>query len=150
MLPHAPRPPGRSRGFTLVEMAVALVLLGLGLAVVAPSLPRPRTGAETAARQLRGVLAEGRRLAALHGGEARVTLDVRGGAYRLHLRPGGSGADSLVRSGRLEGWTAPRGGERSDSLLVVRVDALGRSGAEGRSAGVAVNPWTGRAHVELR
>jgi len=52
------RSSGRSRGFTLIEILVVLVIMGLALAIVAGFLPRGHVGLDlaTSADQLAGTL----------------------------------------------------------------------------------------------
>lgn len=144
-------------GFTLVELAVALFVLGLALALAAPAMPRARTGADAAAHALARVLHRTRVAAVQAGVEVSVEVDVATGEFRV-LAPAADGADSLLGAGRLplDGAVRlePAPGERG---AVFRFGGLGRArggpvrfgDAEGRWRTVAVNPWTGRVRVEV-
>ena len=143
-------------GFTLIEMMVVLLLMGISLAVVAPALPRPPHGAEAAARKTARLLEQTRRTAAQHGRNTRIELNLATGAFGVWVEDPFDGRDSLIAAGELllPGEMAeadPNTGARAR----VRFDPLGRADGEpirfrdggGRSMTVAVDPWTGGVRV---
>jgi prepilin-type N-terminal cleavage/methylation domain-containing protein len=117
----------RSDGFTLLEVAVVLAILGIALAVAAPAPPRNATGDARAERVL--LLRRGRALAAREGGEVTVAVD--GTRYRVWLRR--ATVDSLVERGAIETPGAP---------LQIRFDPLGRATPDA-DGGIVVDRWNG-------
>jgi prepilin-type N-terminal cleavage/methylation domain-containing protein len=65
----------RRRGYTLVEVVVVLVLLGLAIALVAPSLVPPRATPDDAVQQ---VIDAARRLAVRRASAVTLSLDAEG------------------------------------------------------------------------
>ncbi len=93
-----PRPPGRRVAFTLLELLVVLVLLGLSAAVVLPSfrLPAP-TGPESAPQRARALAVrrgESVRLATDHAGRWQVVATADTDGTILLAGGGGSASDS--------------------------------------------------------
>jgi general secretion pathway protein H len=92
------------RGFTLLELVLVLLIAGIGLAVVVPSLGR-QVGAwrvQQIARQLRATM-EYARVQAIRSGEERVLIvDRENNAYWLVGEP-------AVRVSPQEGRLLPRG-----------------------------------------
>lgn len=80
-----------SPGFTLVELCVVLLLIGLFSAVLLPQLGRFGQGElDASARRLRGTIKFIFNEAALTGREHRLIYDLERGTYRaMILRPGG-------------------------------------------------------------
>ncbi|MET0395801.1 MAG: GspH/FimT family pseudopilin [Longimicrobiaceae bacterium] len=152
--------PARARGaagFTLVELATALFVLGLALALAAPAMPRARTGADAAAHALARVLDRGRVAAMREGVEVSVEVDAATGEFRV-LAPAADGADSVLGAGRLplDGATRlesvqgePRVGFRFGGLGRAEGGPVRFGDAQGRGRTVTVNRWTGRVRVEV-
>ncbi len=141
-----------ARGFSLIEIVVVLLLLGIAAAVTAPALARldERDPVGDGAERVRGVL-RGARLAAVERGRPVVVVIVPEEArYRAWLagdeaRPLAEAALELADGVRLEATEprptfvfSPRGPAHGPALSV-------RRGA--RAATVAVDPWTGAARV---
>jgi len=114
-----PLPPGRRRAFTLLELLVVLVLIGLSAAVVLPSfqLPAP-SGPESA-------VLRARTLAVRRGESVRLSTD-RDGRWQVVATADTEGSILL----------AGGGGGASDSGVVgsMVISALGLCLPEGHSA----------------
>ncbi len=133
MRPSHEAPP--RAGFTLVELVVVLVVLGVALAVAAPGMRPPAHGARSVAARLADVAAAARSTAAARGGVVTVTIELASGAYVVVERRSPYRAADTLRSGvlalppgaRLEGgrdgWAEltfhPLGHVRADPLAVV-------------------------------
>lgn len=80
----------RARGFTLLEIGIALVILGLMLAVAVPSI-NAISGAELkkATGMLQGLMRDTYARAALSGNTHRVVLDLEAGAFWVEATEGG-------------------------------------------------------------
>lgn len=158
------RAAGRSasrRGFTLVELLVVLIVLGIAVAVGAPALPRAGFGAASASDQLMRILYRAGRMAAERGRTVRVELDPDASAYRVRMEATGSAEGALIASGSFGAGSRDSIFSLADNgsaVPVFRFDPLGRAEGgpvivdDGRGEGVivAVDPWTGRVHVEPR
>jgi prepilin-type N-terminal cleavage/methylation domain-containing protein len=147
------RPPS---GFTLIEMAVVLLVLGVALAVAVPALPRPRTAEEAAAAELARLLGDAREAAARRGGETTLVVALATGEFRATLRRGREGGDSLLRRGAIAGWAGtPLARPGADSVLVARFDPLGHARVpalrwrrrDGAARALTVDPWTGEVRL---
>jgi prepilin-type N-terminal cleavage/methylation domain-containing protein len=142
------------RGFTLIEVVVVLLILGVVFAVAAPALTRVATiPVGGSAAPLVRLLASARRTATERGERVRVILDPPGerywmeidsaGAYRmlstdtLRLLPGTRLASPLPRPC----FVFTPGGEGEGDPL--SVEGL-------RPLSVTVDRWTGEAHVQAR
>jgi prepilin-type N-terminal cleavage/methylation domain-containing protein len=86
---------GRSLGYTLVEVIVVLVLLGVAATVVAPSLRSPRPEQSSS---LRAVIGNAREAAVRRGEMVRLRIE-RSGAW--HASAGSAPQTELLMSGRL-------------------------------------------------
>lgn len=146
---------GARAGFTLTEIVVVLVLMGIAAATVAPALGALlRAGDGAAARELGEIYRRARGMAASRGSAVFVTVDPATGRWRTFVGATGS-PEAAVASGDLladrpdtrllapgDGPTvvgfAPDGTARAP---VVRVRA------DGRTRDVAVDPWTGRIRI---
>lgn len=150
---------GASRpGFTLVEIAVVLTILGIVAAVTAPGLARTlRGGADSVARDIVSVYGIARDAAATRGAPASVRLELATGAYWVVTEPSATAAVDTLRHGRLR--LAPEirltGGHRG--WVVTTFDPLGRSRgspvfvSEGQHVHeIAADPWTAAVTVQRR
>lgn len=81
--------PGRTTaaGFTLVELMVVMVIVGLASAAVMLAMPRSSDRARTEARTLAARLVAARDLAIIGGRDVAVTIDADG--YRITQRRNG-------------------------------------------------------------
>lgn len=151
--------PGSRAGYTLIEMATVFLLLALVVLLAAPALPRPRQGADAAARALAEVLQGARGQAVREARTVAVQLDLVSGAYHAYT-VSAEGADSTTATGHLPPTPvrvtlSVPGGEAQATL---RFGALGRAeggpievrDAAGAARVVAVDPWTGSVRVEIR
>jgi len=115
-----PRPPHRRRrrGYTLLELLVVLILLGLSAAIVLPSLVTPHSDMTP----LRELIAETQRVAAERGEVLYLHIDA-GGTWQL----GGAGAlEGSLGHGRLP---------QSPGPLTLIVSPLGSCAPDVASAG---------------
>ena len=111
-----------SRGLTLLEMVVVLVLLGVALALSFPSLVPPRAATDD---PLQRVLDDARRFAVRRAEPLSLAIEADG---RWTLEASDRLAPEIIRSGQLDGT---RG-----AALRVLVSPLGACWIEGsRSAG---------------
>jgi type II secretory pathway pseudopilin PulG len=84
------RAPLSARGFTLLEIGIALVLLGLMLAITVPSL-NALSGAELrkTTGMLQGLMRDTYARAALSGHSHRIVIDMEQGSYWVEMTEGG-------------------------------------------------------------
>jgi type II secretion system protein H len=148
--------PHRPPGFTLIELAVVLVVMGIALAVAVPALPRPKSGADRAVGDVVRLLGQARGKATQSGSEVALVIDLETGRFTETTRRTAEADDSLMMEGAIADWSAAR--FRSDdgsAVMVARFDPLG--GAEpaalawdaggGHEGEIRVDGWTGRVDV---
>ena len=157
----------RTAGLTLVELLVALAILSLVAAVVAPSFVRHPTGdaLTTAAADVQAMLARARQTALTRGIVVTLILDPATNRYWItapdsltrvtasapsSMRPSTAAAllaDSLAlppgveiaaATPRVQYVFSPTGPAFGHPVLLRH---------EGRSASVALDPWTGSPHA---
>ncbi|MGH7570284.1 MAG: GspH/FimT family pseudopilin [Gemmatimonadota bacterium] len=128
----------RSGGFTLLELLLALIVLGILVALMAPSLSRGerRWAAYAAVRTLASDVARARQRAIQERVTVRVVLDTLGGAWDVRLASGETVTRRKLRSGLALGTSAylqeilfsARGTSNlySTAWVVVRDDPLAR------------------------
>jgi prepilin-type N-terminal cleavage/methylation domain-containing protein len=144
------------RGFTLVELLVALVIIGMIAAVAVPALSA-RGGAAATAKQLVSLYGVAREVAISRGASAEAVLDLSSGALviatvgrpgrpadtvrraALALSPSVRLASSAARLGPARVTFDPLGRARGDDVVIA--DGKGRHR-------VVTDPWTGAARVE--
>lgn len=142
-----------SRGFTLVEVLVVLVILGIAAAVVVPALPRivEEDPLARSAEDVTLLLRRARRTALERGAPVALTVDAESDRYWVEIYDQGEWrplvADEVVLSpsvsltaeaGQARFVFRPNGSAQSDPLGV-------RDG--GRGTAIAVDPWLGDARA---
>jgi len=142
-----------NRGFTLVEVLVVLVILGITAATVVPALARATEDDDLsrATRDVERVLVTARRTALERAAPVTVTVVPESGRYWVHRMDGtalDSGTVALDGGLRMVSSTRrprfqfnPLGTADGDSLLL-----LGAGGARA----LAIDRWTGGIRVEPR
>jgi prepilin-type N-terminal cleavage/methylation domain-containing protein len=136
----------RNRGYTLIELLLVLVVLGVLLTLAAPSFGRWRDVVAVAGArdELAGRLAWTRIAAASHGGATLIVL-LPDGRYRVEV--GGGGVPFAGELGRVYGVTLDAGGADS---LELGFNSLGVGRMTGRTirvvrgaaeAGLTVTPF---------
>ena len=145
-------------GFTLVEVAVVLAILGVVAAVTAPGLARLlRGGADAVVHDIVTAYGEAREAAATRGAPTRVLLELGTGSYWVVVEPSLTTAVDTIRHERLQ--LTPeirlRGGSRG--WVVTTFDPLGRSRGrpvfvdEGQEIHeIVADPWTAAVSVRRR
>lgn len=141
------------RGFTLVEMLIALAILALGAALVVPMATRTRDDLAllAAARELAMVLRSVQAAAIESGRERTLVIEPASRRYWADGIAAPRTVDASLAVG--PGDTDPSDGGRR----VLRMGPDGSSNgarvllqARGRGVRVAVEPMTGRVSVEAR
>ena len=145
---------GGREGFTLVELVVVLVFLGLAAAVAVPAFrPASERGAGPAARELARAWSAARGQAARRGSPVTVDLDLGTGSYAA-LAEGDSMRLDTLEAGylplspgvRLSGGDGVRARAVFDALGRARADRVRITG-EGEAHEVWADVWTGAART---
>lgn len=108
---------GQSRGYTLAELLVVLVIIALASAVVVPKLVSFGGGnaVKQAAQQLASLCKEGRKLALATGVSQQIVIDTKSKTAWL-----GEGAQKLVFAGQFELETRTSEVESATDLAGIR------------------------------
>lgn len=117
-------PAMRRRGYTLIEMLVVLVIMGLAAGLVAPLLLRPTTYDRQ--RQLTAVVQAARNTAATRGEVIYVRIEPTG---EWHMEGGGLPVEGDVARGRMD--------RLSQSPLTLIVSPIGSCSFDVRSTAAA-------------
>lgn len=157
------RPHGLARGFTLIEVVVTVLLIGIAVAVVAPSVPGLSFGDAEEVAPYSSLLERSRRTALREGRTIAVRLDLADGRYEVLAFPtftavNAENADSsmLIEAGPLTGDADLRTQPRT-ATPEFRFSAEGRAtgpslrirSSEGETWLLTVDPWTGAVRVRL-
>ena len=146
---------GNRPGFTLMEMAVCLVIMAVAAAVVAPAISRLGEGKpETAGGQLVSLLKQSRTLAIERNYTVTVRIDPVSSRYRVDTTgTGGMGVyvDTVFSLGdtetletsldRLQFTFSPTGAVMGDTVIVRGI---------GTTSVLSVDAWTGEAKLVAR
>lgn len=141
----------RRRGYTLIEVMVVLVVLGVAASVVGPELARfVALGADRTVQDLVAAAELARDRAVVSGGTATLAIETRSGAWLIYpgVRPRADATPLASGTVRLpEGVTLAAGGSAPWAFL--RFDAVGRARADrlivserGSQRELFVDPWT--------
>lgn len=150
-----------SRGFTLVEVVVAVLVIGLAVAVVAPSVPGLSFGDAKEVAPYSSLLETARRTALREGRTVAVRLDLADGRYEVLALPtlttvNADNADpsTVIDTGRLRAAADLRT-QPQIATPEFRFSAEGRAtgpslrirSSEGDTWWLSVDPWTGAVRV---
>jgi prepilin-type N-terminal cleavage/methylation domain-containing protein len=144
-------------GFTLVEMLVVLMMIGVAALTVAPALRRPdERGASPSADALAAAIARARLQAVTRAVQVSVNVDLAAGLWSSIAHPADRPADTtdagalpLSSDTRLAGGDGKVARVAFDGLGRARADRLAVSDADGTQE-VVVDAWTGAARVRPR
>jgi prepilin-type N-terminal cleavage/methylation domain-containing protein len=147
----------RTLGFTLVEMLVVLMMVGVGAMVVVPAFRRPdERGASPSADALAAAIGRARLAAVTRAVPVTVEVDLAQGRWTTVVRPADGAADT-VDAGALPVSPDTRLAGGDGALAAVMFDVLGRARADritvsdqGGAQEVDVDAWTGAARVRPR
>lgn len=141
-------------GFTLIELVVVLVLIGITMAVVVPAIWQASTSdtANTLAAPVVSLLRYAQRTAAQQNDVVTVGIDPSTNAYEVRaartdsvLAAGhfafASAAHFLADSARLRVMFKPAGGADADSLVLSDANGI---------VDVRIDPWSGTIDVAHR
>jgi prepilin-type N-terminal cleavage/methylation domain-containing protein len=147
----------RSAGFTLVEMLVVLMMIGVMAMTVAPALRRPdERGASPSADALAAAMARARLQAVTRAVPVSVDVDLAAGLWAAVAHPADRPVDTtdagvlpLSSDTRLSGGDGRTAQVAFDGLGRARADRLAVRDAEGTQE-IVVDAWTGAARVRPR
>jgi prepilin-type N-terminal cleavage/methylation domain-containing protein len=149
--------PGAGAGFTLVELAAALVVLGIAAAVVVPALGRAAPhGAGPAAKEAALEVGRARLAAVTRATPVAFDLDLASGGWVRVALPAGAPPDTMEAGAlplgpgtRLGGGDGAAARVAFDARGRARADRLWAAGADGTFE-MEVDPWSGAARVHPR
>lgn len=144
-------------GFTLVEMLVVLMMIGIAAMTVAPALRRPdERGATPSADALAAAIAQARLAAVTRAVPVTVEVDLASGRWWTVAHPADRPADTadagalpLAADTRLAGGDGSVARVAFDGVGRARADRLTVGDAEGTQE-IVVDAWTGAARVRPR
>lgn len=147
----------RPGGFTLIELVVVLMILGVAGAMVVPALAGKRA-AETTASELAAIYRAARDAAVDRAVVVTVALDLRSGRYEVFTDPAEGAAAQTIRTGTLGMSSGVRlRGESAAGWVVTSFDPFGRARggwveiADGEERyEVSTDPWTASVATRRR
>ena len=100
-MPTATKQPTHRRGFTLVEIAIVIMMIGMVAALALPKLDLGRYRADSAAQTARGALQSAQRGALTRQYDVMVSIDAAKGRLRMVYD---ANADGAVSTGERVTW----------------------------------------------